>query len=298
MNELALAVGSLVLGVIASVLVSRYYFRRSFTKSLTTFIQFSSSPLRGIDPAVKSALQIRYHDRPVENLYEIQFLVSNSGEKSIGEVIEPLSIGIPDGALLVDASIMHASPEGRRVELHIPTDRRSVGFRFPVLNAGDFFITKLLLDGSPREKDFIFSIVAAELPPTLKPTLIPPDAIVSTGTSKFEGAPLVAGCVFLLFGVAIAVLVWARWSAMPAWSSVTAREFFGSLGMSGWAAILSALPAFAFIVGGTMVAVSSFSGGRFPPRSRRFVVPRKHELLRTNWRIGDPGIPHSLDEAE
>jgi len=78
MNELLISIGSLVIGIIATVLVTKYYFRRSLEKSLTPYIQFSSSPLKDIDPAVRKALEVKYQDHAIDNLYEIQFLIANT----------------------------------------------------------------------------------------------------------------------------------------------------------------------------------------------------------------------------
>ncbi len=140
MNDLALSLGSLIVGIVASVWVSAYYFRRSMRKSLTPYIQFYSSPFKGIDPDVKKALQITYQGTPVDDLFEIQFLVANTGDKAIRDVIEPLSFSVPESCELLDASLLHLDPAELKVNLAISEDRRSFKMNFPLLNSGSFFV--------------------------------------------------------------------------------------------------------------------------------------------------------------
>jgi hypothetical protein len=294
MASLILSIIGLIVGVVATVLVSRYYFRRSFNKSLTPYIQFSSLPLSGIDPTARKAIEIRYHDRVVENLFEIQFLIANSGDKAIRDVIEPLTLAIPRSTILLDASILHVSPDGRHVGLQISSDQQRVSFDFKVLNSDEFFIAKLLLDGSPKPKDFSFTIVADELPPRLKPRLLPPDAVASSRERKFEPFALFFGIAMLLVGTAVAQLVWAQWSRLPDWKTLTVWSFVKALSINNWASFVAAIPALALIVGGSLLAATFFTEGTFPPPKRKYIVPKKGLLLRSHR----PFFVHAVDESK
>jgi hypothetical protein len=294
MTSLILSIVSLIVGVVATVLVSRYYFRRSFNKSLTAYIQFSSLPLSGIDPTARKAIEIRYYDRVVENLFEIQFLIANSGDKAIRDVIEPLTLAIPSSAILLDASILHVSPDGRHVGLKISADQQRVSFDFQVLNSDDFFITKLLLDGSPKLKDFSFTIVADELPPRLKPAFLPPDSVASSRERKFEPSALFAGIAILLVGVAVAQLVWAQWSRLPDWKTLTVWSFLKALSLNNWASFVAVIPALALILAGSLIAITCFTEGTFPPPKRKYIVPKKGLLLRSHR----PFLVRSVDESK
>lgn len=95
MNEFTIAVGSLIVGVLVTIWVSRYYFRRTVDKALTPYIQFASSLFDGVDPAVRESLKISYKGTAVTELLEIQFLVANTGERAIRDVIAPLSVSVP-----------------------------------------------------------------------------------------------------------------------------------------------------------------------------------------------------------
>jgi hypothetical protein len=131
MNELILAFSSLLVGIVATVLVSRYYFRRSFDKSLTVFLHFATSLFRGIAPEVRQALRIEYRGVPVDELFEIQFLIANTGERAIRDVIEPLSLDLPQNCSLLDAALLHVAPPERQVTL--TKSEHQVRFEFPVL---------------------------------------------------------------------------------------------------------------------------------------------------------------------
>lgn len=287
MNELWMSVGSLILGIAATVVVSRYYFQRSFVKSLTPYIQFSSSPLRGIDPKVREQVEVKYQGHKIENLFEIQFLIANTGDKAIRDIIEPLVIGVPPNSSLLDASILHVSPEGRKIDIEVPEQRNEVRFIFPLLNSDDFFITKLLLNGSPKEEEFTFSIVADELPPKLRPVHLPYEFIGTSKKREFAFPLLTAGLVLTGLGLAITKLIYDSWSTLPSWSVVGPWDFVVGLGTSGWATIISILPAFLLLLLGVMVTVSAFTEGSFPPPKKKFIVPDNKQLLR---RRGFPRI--------
>lgn len=281
MNEFALSVGSLLLGVIGSALVSRHYFRKSFRKELTPYLQFFSSPLTGIDPSVRRELKVTYQGQIIENLCEVQLLIANTGDKAIRDVVEPLAVSIPDGARLLDAAVMYASPEGRRVELAISDAKDRVAFLAPLLNSGDFFIAKLLLDGSVQPRQWVFTIAADELPPRLHLEHLPSDALLTEEKPhRFEGPLFVGALVIGGLGAVMAKLVVNSWPVLPAWSDIGAMPFVWGALRAGWAQIVCAVPAVLLIVIGVMMLVASLLGGSFSiPRQRRFVVPKRHPLL-------------------
>ena len=111
MSGLVTSIASLILGVVATVWVSRYYFKRTVDKALTPYIQFSSSLFEGVDPSVRQALTIDYKGTSVKELLEIQFLIANTGERPIKDLIKPLTLIIPAGCTLLDASMLHIAPD-------------------------------------------------------------------------------------------------------------------------------------------------------------------------------------------
>ncbi len=170
LNDAMVSILSLFGGVLATVIVARYYFLRTVEKSkksLVPYVDFFSELLDGIDPDVRKALSIRYQNLEVEDLIEVQFLVANSGEKPIRDAIKPLTLTVPDSSKIMNAALLHISPEGRDVSLNVDKETNTIKFLFDLLNKDEFFVVKLLLNGKADIEDFKFSITVDDLPPTL-----------------------------------------------------------------------------------------------------------------------------------
>jgi hypothetical protein len=271
MSELFVALLSLVIGVAATLFVGHYYFRRTVDKALTPFLHFSTSLFRGIAPEVRQALRIEYRGVPVEELLEMQFLVANTGERAIHDVIEPLTVTLPEGCSLLDASLLHVSPAERQITLS--KEERAVRFTFPLLNRQEFFLVRLLLRGDASPRNLVFSITADDLPPRLPVTPIPPELIGTSEKQDFEWGALVASVLIALFATAVASVVYQVWT-----HAVFSRAGFWSF-IPEWswpviAACVAAIPAILLVVLAVAIFFASFSGGSFPPKRRLFVVPR------------------------
>lgn len=270
MSDLAISLASLIIGVVATIWVSRYYFKRTTDKSLTPYLQFFSSLFDGVDPSVRESLKIAYKGTAVTELLEAQFLVANTGERPIRDVIAPLTLAVPRNCLVLDASILHVSPDGR--EINIAQTSSAVTFAFPLLNTGEFFITKLLLQGKAEPEDFKFTITVDDLPPVLRTVRMPPDLVEGEKRREFDWTPLVIGGIFIAIGAAIATLIYLQWPIVSAsWDQGIVAAF-----PANWLALTSclvaALPALLLLVGGPMLSVGAFTDFSFPKR-RRYRVP-------------------------
>ena len=87
MGNYLFVLGSVIVGIIATIWVSNHYFLRSRRKSLTPYIQFFTSVFRGVDPSVRDALEIEYKEVQIHDLFEIQFLIANTGERPIRDIL-------------------------------------------------------------------------------------------------------------------------------------------------------------------------------------------------------------------
>lgn len=270
MNDLIVSLASLIIGVVASVWVSRYYFKRTTDKSLTPYLQFMSSLFDGVDPSVRDSLKIDYKGTPVTELLDVQFLVANTGERPIRDILAPLTLSIPQNCSLLDASILHVAPEGR--EVAIRQTPQSVEFRFPLLNTGEFFITKLLLQGKAKLKDFQFTVTVDDLPPILSAVRMPPELIEDERKRKFEWDFLALGALLTVLGAAVASLIYLQWPILAlSWS----EGILSSLRTNGLAVVsivFAAIPALFLLVAGPMICAGAFTDFSFP-RRRRFRVP-------------------------
>lgn len=272
MNELALSLGSLIVGIVASVWVSAYYFRKSLRKSLTPYVQFYSSPFKGIDPAVKKALQVTYQGTPVDDLYEVQFLIANTGDKAIRDLIEPLTFSVPEKCSLLDASLLHLDPPELKVVLIVSDDRRAVKLNFPLLNSNDFFVLKVLLNGTPKFDELKFSVLIDELPPTLKPERLSFDAVGTSRKQEVEFSLLAVGLIVTLFGFVLFKVVYDGWVLLPKFES-GAVSYLSQLGLGGVTICLAVIPAFLLTLLGALMSAAAMFDGSFPPSKKKFVLP-------------------------
>lgn len=281
-NDLVLSLGSLVVGIVASVLVSAYYFRRSMRKSLTPYVQFYSSPFKGIDPNVKKALEITYQGTPIEDLFEVQFLVANTGDKAIRDVIEPLSFAVPENCVLLDASLLHRDPPELKVELAVSKDRRSFKMDFPLLNSENFFVLKVLLNGSPRFSELKFSILVDELPPVLRAERLNFDAIGTSRKRKVELSLLTFGLIVMAFGLVLSKVIYDSWTDVPSFQGGLGA-FFSRITLSALAVWLAVLPAFLLTAFGAMLSAAAMFDGNFLPAKKKFVLPES--LAKSHFRV-------------
>lgn len=191
MNGLAigLAIGGMIIGAIASFLASRHFFKKGVKEKLIVpYVQFTSKLFSEIDPELKNNLIVKYKGHKVENITQAQFLIANSGDVAIRDIIEPLKLTLPKENKIFSVNIIHIEPEGREVSFKIvETDTSNiVKFDIPLLNRGDFFVIKIvaqdtLPDQTEQEKSknsekdhlFKFSVTADDLPPKLEISHLP-----------------------------------------------------------------------------------------------------------------------------
>ena len=289
MDNFLTALVSIIIGVIATIWVSHHYFRRSKRKSLTPYIQFSTSIFRGVDPSVRDALKIEYKGVQINDLFEIQFLIANTGERPIRDVIRPLTLYVPEGSQILDASILYIYPKGREVAISVKES--NVIFDFTLLNSDEFFIAKILLEGEPKEQDYKFSISVDDLPPTLNQRFLPPDLVDTGEKREFEIGMLIGGIVCLALGFSLSGLIYAQW---PTISALWGVGFLPTL-KANWvilvSAVISVIPALLLIVIGPILAIGSFTNFSFP-KKRKFIVPS--DYIRRPFRIYSYTSHHSI----
>lgn len=272
------AVG-VVVGALITLLISRYYFRRSTSRSLAVYRLLNSLVFSGIAPDVRRQLQFLFNTREVAELQQLVFLVANDGEKPIRDVIEPLSLQIPPEVEVLDASIVHRQPEVLRADVvaGLPTPQGTViRFEFPLLNKREFFVVKLLLSGAFRLEKSRFRILSDDLPRTVPISELPYSAFREV-KRETEWGLAVAGAV---------VLGMAGWLCYSAYELRSARpELFPfpwhSFVIS--ARSLSLLIPYALLIGlflllGLLMLGSSLFGGNLslPPQPR---FPLPNEIL-------------------
>jgi hypothetical protein len=156
-------------GVISTIVVSRYFFRKAIAKNLSAYVQFAAPVFAGMDPDVRRELKVSYRGLSVEDLYEFQVAIVNDGERAIRDCIEPLSLWLPPEVGVLDAVVLRTHPSGRRVDVEVTEASGVVRIKFPfaLLNKDEGFVIKLISRGRLRPRDARFRIVAEDLPPII-----------------------------------------------------------------------------------------------------------------------------------
>ena len=281
MENFLIAIASILIGVGATFYASRHYYRRSVDKELTPFIQLQSNVLSQIDKEVKSDLHVEYKGVKVEHLQQLQFLIANTGERAVRDIIKPLRLELPENSEIMDASLLYIFPEGREVNINSEKAGTILEFEFSLLNKDEFFIFKLLVKGEPKREELKFKIVADDLPPELKIQRLTYNQIERESKnekSEFELGVLIAGLGFLVFAFFCGILSYYIPSdALPKLSS-TKLQWVNDLPIIGLASVVGyALTGVLTLIGGMLTFGAIFGNFEFP-KSKKFRLPNEFAI--------------------
>lgn len=277
MSDLAIAGVSLIAGIVATIVVSRYYFQRTVSKAITPYLLSHTDVLGEIDTAVRDALKVQYRGVNVADLTDTQLLVANTGERAIREQIEPLTLNLPQDTEVLDAKVLHVEPAGRVVDVAVVSEGRDRGpcvrFLIPLLNSGDFFIVRLLMKGAVPARDLRFTIVAEDLPPQLNLEWLFSWKTAGQEKRRFEPVLLAFGMGVLAISAAVLYIAMIAWSNVVGGdativSAMLARPLLAAASLAAGAFIV------VFGVLGIGMIIGAFGGSvEFPRPKRHFVLP-------------------------
>ncbi|MEP7290780.1 MAG: hypothetical protein ABI835_03305 [Chloroflexota bacterium] len=141
------------IGVIALVLTLLLY-RRQRKLKLLTFEPVTISKLASIDSTIAGKLDIRYEGAPITDMYEMQINFRNAGtipiekqdfEKPIHITFKSKGSSIENMYAILEARIIEKSPSNLGVDAKI--DGKSIVLEPALMNSGDFFIIRALIEG-------------------------------------------------------------------------------------------------------------------------------------------------------
>lgn len=214
---LGLTIGGVIIGAAASYFFSRHFFHKSIKKKLLIpYVQFTSQLFSELDPELEENLKVNFRDLKIDNITQAQFLIANSGDIPIRDIIEPLKLKVPKENKILGFSILHTEPEGRTISYTISeTDTyNEVQFHVPLLNGGDFFVFKIILqdklpteafDNSQEtnEQKFEFTITVDDLPPKLEIEHLPFSYYEHEKNKEFDWIGIVVSGFCLLTSILI-----------------------------------------------------------------------------------------------
>jgi hypothetical protein len=265
----------IIIGIVSTVIVSHYYFRRSVNKRLSIYALMSNRVFSGIDATVRSHLKFLFHGKEISELQQVELIVANDGERAISNCIQPLRLQLPTSIKILDASILHKSPKELEVSM-IQGNSEAAGyfleFDFPLLNKSDFFLVKLLLDGKLPLREMHFQIQADELPRSLKPEWLP-DGATSTSERKVEWAGVIAGFIFFACCATVAFITYAYYQSVPSafpWPWESFRYLWPNTVILIAAIVVSAIIGF---IGAVMFIGMGFEN--FLKRNPKFPLPEE-----------------------
>lgn len=301
-------IAGILFGGLISFLISRFYYKKSIkTKTLSCYVQFVSEILTDIDPDVKQKLEIDYDGQKVDSIYQVQFIIANTGDFPIRDIIRPLTLQIPNQAEVLDTNIIHIEPSGREINLQTikSTDINLVEFLFPLLNSGDYFVVKMLVKGNaprPEQKKtedendemisldffefrrynlFKFKITADDLPPEIISEQLPND-YSDFGPSSFDKSILIASGVISLIAFILGFVLYSLKDLRSDLFLFNFGEYFTSFSFLKFCVIIGWLVTLILLIAAIGITAGEFTDSRNNRKKTKFKLPRKLDAHRTS----------------
>jgi len=168
-DTIIITISSVIISAVIAWIIARFYYLRSRNvRAITPYVNYILKVFSDIDPELKKDLKIKYKGTKVDNFYQVQFTIINTGNRPLNNFIRPLSLIIPNNGEILDVKILHIHPKGREITFNIRPGKNFISYNIPLLNSGEYFVTKLLIKGDVEsDKDFIFKVSAEDLPPEI-----------------------------------------------------------------------------------------------------------------------------------
>jgi hypothetical protein len=258
----------IVVGLIITVAVARYYYRLSVRHRLSAYVLQAFRAMPDVDPDIRKDLTVEFHGAPVRNLTILELLIVNEGTHSIRDCAEPLAVHLPADVTLLDVTVPYVSPEGRRVVPAVKSNH-SFEYDFSILNPREYFLTKIIADGPVDLNALSITIAADNLPPRLK-AQVNNRIETSKDTLGVLGLNLTAIATAVFFGLyMISLLSLAAHidkGLFPAWLNPPMPY---PISMLAVITVIYVILATVICLGFILAIVF---GGTFPP-SRRYLLP-------------------------
>jgi hypothetical protein len=286
---LGLTIGGIISGALITIIVSKYFFKKSIKeKKLNTYIQFSSRLFSVLDPELKKNLIVNFKNHKIDNITQAQFFIANTGDVPIKDIIEPLKLSLPKENKIFSVNIVHIEPEGREIKFDlIELEKENIiKFNIPLLNSGEYFVFKLLMqDKLPSEDDdkkkdensiFKFTITADDLPPSLQISHLPYSYYQEETEQKYDRTFLWIGLISGLFFTVFTSILYAFKFKTAGLYLFSFKEFFnlGTFSFFNVCLILFALLdliALILVIIGIVGSISELK----PNEKPKFKIPKK-----------------------
>ena len=207
-----------------------------------------------------------------------------------------MTLQISKSVRILDVSILHRFPSDLKVKLSTDSqndDSVSIKCEFPLLNSGEFFFVKLLLDGYINRPDIECNILADDLPRSFQIEHLPSSAIKEP-KRRVEWFGVGLGGLFLIASLAICFLAWNYYQIKPSIFPIPWQNFQPSWIETPLLVFLLIFVLFSTLIG--MVSIFGMGLEDFFYKHPRFPIPE--ELRSRSYRLATFRVFRAFREIE
>lgn len=189
----------IIVTFIFSFLLSFYFFKRAIVrKALTPFKTKYLKIFTNIEDELRKDLKIKYKEKVIDNFHNLQITIANTGSSTLKDFKKPLTLYLPEEAVVLNTKIVCIHPIGRVVDFKI-INKNNIEFDFYILNKNEFFIFEISIGGEIKLDDIFFKIETEGLPPILR--LVEPNIYIKSSFFLDNLGPILLMIMGLLLAI-------------------------------------------------------------------------------------------------
>ena len=206
MIELLAAVGS---SLLVGWMIGRHFHRMSVHKSVGVYARTDAKLFTGVADALREDLSIRFRGAAVGDIHQLELVVANDGERTVGNFRAPIKIQLPDEHEILDAALLDLAHGDMPFALTLDGVASASGLSIdlPFLNRGDWLVVKMLVTPPVELAAVSVFTLAEDLDPRVRVQPMPPRSAGQTWIERLQ--------MWLLFLAFLAVMpvafVGLRW---------------------------------------------------------------------------------------
>ncbi len=209
-----------ILGVLATIFVSRYYYKRSLSVELSIYRHFYwRISLKGNElfPEIVSKLKLIHEEKIIDEVTFAQLIIANTGDTSISNLLEPLKLAIPKDNNVLEYKIICKEPESLSPSCHIESSKDGVETLIidpGLMNSGEFFMVQLVAQGNFTNQNLEFTLRGEGMKNKIYVDDLPPEA---TNPNRFllDQDDMFNMPFNLLVGISLSVALYKLYQYQP-----------------------------------------------------------------------------------
>lgn len=209
-----------VIGAIASWLVTRAYYERGTHSSLAIVSSRPWRLLATVDARTRARIQVLVDGEPASELTRLRYELANYGHVAIVPKA-PLRLPLGQGSVVLEASVPASGPAGLPLQLSVEANASATVLLVdaPVLNSGDRFQLDLIVRNLDDSFEPVFGVLAPGIAHNVVPTMSAPYSEKSSLERLFSWfmGVILPVCFLGWMGVVLVRYIGAspNWQGMP-----------------------------------------------------------------------------------